>query len=114
MTNDRQNLEQELKEAQERLRRLREELQQEKVEFDTEDIDPNIYEREKNLALIQNLEAKAASIERALAAMDKGRYGLCERCGQPIGEERLAVLPETTLCVKCQAEIEKLKKRGLA
>ena len=36
----------------------------------------------------------------------------CERCGYEIGAERLKAVPDTTLCVKCKAETEKLIKRG--
>ncbi|MFL7792285.1 MAG: TraR/DksA C4-type zinc finger protein [Anaerolineae bacterium] len=36
--------------------------------------------------------------------MDKGTYGICERCGKPIHPDRLAVLPETRLCIECARE----------
>jgi DnaK suppressor protein len=62
---------------------------------------PTIYEWEFNLALRQSLEAKAKSIRTALRKMQEGGYGICEVCGQEIDVERLAVLPHTTLCIKC-------------
>ncbi len=62
---------------------------------------PTIYEWEFNLALRQGLEAKAKSIRIALRKMQAGDYGMCEVCGQEIDAERLAVLPHTTLCIKC-------------
>ncbi len=92
MEEERTKLQQELEETQDRLRHLKESLQYE-VEFDAEDIDPDIYEREKNLALIRNLERKVVSLERALEALDRGLHGLCERCGQRIAPGRLKVLP---------------------
>ena len=113
MEQERGKLQQELDETRDRLHRLKESLQHE-VEFDIEDMDPDIYEREKTLALIQNLGGKTEALERALEAMDKGLYGLCERCGQPIDPARLEVLPEATLCIACQSEVERLRKRGLA
>ncbi|MBY5991849.1 TraR/DksA family transcriptional regulator [Ferrimonas balearica] len=39
-------------------------------------------------------QANLARIERALAKMAEGRYGICERSGEPISLERLRVLPE--------------------
>ena len=34
-------------------------------------------------------------IEAALDRIENGSYGICVRCGDPIGEERLDVLPQT-------------------
>lgn len=51
----------------------------------------------------------AARIERervreAIARIDKGEYGVCELCGEPIKPERLRVLPYTSMCVKCASQ----------
>ncbi|NOZ28430.1 MAG: conjugal transfer protein TraR [Chloroflexi bacterium] len=83
------------------------------VDIDAEEGDPDLIEREKSAALLAALEAKLKSIEAALRAIEKGQYGICERCGQPIPPERLEVKPDATLCVQCQVEVEKLIKRGL-
>lgn len=95
------------------LERLREALKVE-VDVDAEEGDPDLIEREKNVALVTQLEVKQARVQAALRAIEKGKYGICERCGQEIPTERLEVRPDTTLCVKCQVEVEKLIKRGLA
>lgn len=39
-------------------------------------------------------------------------FGLCEECGTPIPRERLIIVPETTLCVACQRELEKIDQRN--
>lgn len=83
------------------------------VDIDAEEGDPDLIEREKSAALLATLERKLDSIEAALRALDKGLYGICERCGQPIPPERLEVKPDATLCLECQIEVEKLIKRGL-
>ncbi len=93
------------------LGRLREQMKTE-IEHDTEDGDPEVYEREKLMAVIRTLEEKIGSIDYALKALDQGQYGICERCGNEIGAERLKAIPDTTLCVKCKAETEKMIKRG--
>ena len=95
------------------LGRLREQMKTE-IEHDTEDGDPEVYEREKLMAVIRTLEDKIGSIDYALKALDLGQYGICERCGNEIGSERLKAIPDTTLCVKCKAETEKLLKRGFS
>ncbi len=45
-------------------------------------------------------------IERALARLKQGTYGLCEICQKKIPVARLNALPFTTTCVPCQREIE--------
>ncbi|HEV2387996.1 MAG TPA: TraR/DksA family transcriptional regulator [Candidatus Acidoferrales bacterium] len=40
-------------------------------------------------------------IEAALNRMDRGSYGVCESCGEPIPEARLRALPWARYCVKC-------------
>ncbi len=94
------------------LERLREALKIE-VDVDAEEGDPDLIEREKNVALVSQLERKMDDVEAALRLIEKGKYGICERCGKEIPTERLEVRPDATLCVQCQVEVEKLIKRGL-
>ncbi len=51
-----------------------------------------------------------SEIELALKRIDEGTYGVCERCGGEIEEERLEIKPYARYCVKCR---EKLEKKGL-
>jgi RNA polymerase-binding transcription factor DksA len=78
---------------------------------DSVDAAADIYEREKTLAIIQTLERKLAAIERALRAAEKGGYGICEICGEPIDPARLAAMPHTTTCIKCQEKLERTQHR---
>lgn len=56
---------------------------------------------------LAELEARELSqIERALAQMKQGTYGLCEYCHARIPVSRLNALPYSTTCVKCQREME--------
>ncbi len=89
------------------LERLREALKSE-VDVDADEGDPDLIEREKNVALVAQLERKKEDVEAALRLIEKGKYGTCERCGKEIPTERLDVRPNATLCVTCQAEVEKL------
>lgn len=43
------------------------------------------------------------AVEEALGSVDAGRYGVCERCGEPIPAGRLEVRPTATRCVGCVA-----------
>ncbi len=83
------------------------------VEIDLDEGDPEVIEREKNIALITALKDRLESVRAALRAMEKGTYGICERCGAEIPIERLEIYPDASLCVKCQAEVERLVKRGM-
>ena len=44
-------------------------------------------------------------IDAALRRLDEGTYGKCERCGETIPPERLAVLPWAGLCVPCASNL---------
>ncbi len=83
------------------------------VDVDLDEGDPDVVEREKSAALLSTLEVSLASVEDALRAIDRGTYGVCERCGKPIPPERLEVKPDATMCVNCQTEVERLQRRGL-
>jgi DnaK suppressor protein len=93
------------------LKSLRE-LMQAEVDIEPDEGDAEIFEREKNAALIAVLEAKLQDIQTALRSIEKGSYGICTRCGKPIEPGRLEVKPDATLCVKCQEEVERLSRRG--
>ncbi len=90
---------------------LKEWLQGE-VDVDADEGDPDLAEREKNLALLMVMERKLESVNAALRAMEKGNYGLCERCGNPIDPARLEVRPDATLCLDCQREVERIAKKA--
>ena len=60
-------------------------------------------ERERDLALSAQNRAAVDEIDRALAKIDIGTYGLCEQCGQPIPRPRLKALPYAALCVACKS-----------
>ncbi|MFT9849383.1 TraR/DksA C4-type zinc finger protein [Aneurinibacillus sp. REN35] len=64
------------------------------------DLASEMFEREKDLALYEHEEEEMRDITRALEAIDRGVYGICEVCRAPIPTERLAALPTTTRCME--------------
>ena len=82
------------------------------VDVDADEGDPDLAEREKNLSLLMALERKLESVNAALRAIEKGKYGICERCGLPIDPARLEVRPDATLCLTCQREVERIAKKA--
>jgi DnaK suppressor protein len=57
-------------------------------------------ERNKVLALVERLRDNLKDVDHALARVEKGTYGVCERCGEPIAIERLEAIPAARLCVR--------------
>jgi DnaK suppressor protein len=49
-------------------------------------------------------------IEKALAKIEDGSFGTCEECGEEIQLKRLEARPETTLCIRCKEDQERLEK----
>jgi DnaK suppressor protein len=88
------------------------ELMQAEVDVEPDEGDAEIFEREKNAALIAVLERKLQDIDAALRSIEKGQYGICERCGNEIEAARLEVKPDATLCLTCQQEVERLSRRN--
>lgn len=59
------------------------------------------FERSQMGALIRQARAGLAEIDAALARLEAGTYGVCERCTAPIGEQRLDARPVARLCIAC-------------
>jgi DnaK suppressor protein len=108
---ERKKLEKEREQTMAELARLREYVRTQ-PEPSSDEVDLDVYEREKNLALVRRLEKRLDEIDSALRAAKKGTYGICEHCGQPIDPDRLKALPETTLCFRCKNELEKQARRA--
>jgi RNA polymerase-binding transcription factor DksA len=45
-------------------------------------------------------------INRAIAHIDNGQYGICQVCDEPISKDRLKALPYSTMCIKCASKAE--------
>lgn len=58
------------------------------------------FERDRAVSLGNMTRRLLGEIEAALARMDAGTYGICERCGEAIERERLEVIPYATMCVE--------------
>jgi RNA polymerase-binding transcription factor DksA len=98
----------------ERLRSELEEAQQELEEFTDEATHPPEAELgggssgystwQTAVVLRQHVENRIEELEAAIDRAEKGLYGVCEECGEPIPPERLEALPFTTLCVDCASK----------
>ncbi|MEO6121291.1 MAG: TraR/DksA C4-type zinc finger protein [Acidimicrobiales bacterium] len=73
--------------------------------------DPNFADSSQVTAERGEAEALAASlrealdeVEKALARLDDGTYGICESCQQPIAPARLEAKPEAQFCITCASK----------
>jgi DnaK suppressor protein len=64
-------------------------------------------DRELSLLLTGRDKEKLMAINEALEKIEEGTYGVCEECGENIGQGRLKVIPLAKLCVSCQSKMEK-------
>ncbi|MEU2161267.1 TraR/DksA C4-type zinc finger protein [Streptomyces chengbuensis] len=61
------------------------------------------FERAHVAALLAQAREHLADLDLALDRLERGGYGRCETCGEPIPPERLEVRPAATTCVRCAA-----------
>lgn len=62
-----------------------------------------------NLRMLAAHRKALHDIDESIRKIEEGSYGICEECGEEIGEKRLKVLPTATLCVVCQGNKERLE-----
>jgi RNA polymerase-binding protein DksA len=108
-----------LAEEQERLRGIKQELDEARGESEEDslqelssydqhpaDIATETFEREKDLSILDQVEGELADVEYALQRLDAGTYGTCDACGKPIGDDRLEAMPAARFCIDDQAQAE--------
>lgn len=83
-----------------------------KGELFPDPVDRASLESDRNFLLrIRDRERKLISkIQKALERVENGTFGICEKCGEDISEERLKARPVTTLCIDCKADQENQEK----
>jgi DnaK suppressor protein len=62
----------------------------------------DLYEKERDRGLAEDLAAQLAAVERAEARLADGTYGVSLKSGLPIPDERLEALPTAELTVEEQ------------
>jgi RNA polymerase-binding protein DksA len=74
---------------------------------DQADMGATSFERDQELTVVNNEREMLAQIDRALARIEDGTYGVCESCGEPIGKLRVMAFPRATLCMACKQREER-------
>src|SRR5687768_13701726 len=76
---------------------------------DPADMAANAYTKELLISMSANDRKLLDLIDEALVRVEKGEYGECVNCGEPVSERRLDAVPWARYCLKCQY----LQERGL-
>ena len=63
-------------------------------------------ERDRDLSILEHVDAQLADVDRAMERLEHGTYGICEACGRPIDPDRLRARPAARLCIEDQAKEE--------
>ena len=71
------------------------------------DVATATFDREMASTLEENSTHVLTEIDGALGRIENGTYGVCQRCGNSIGDERLEALPWATLCIDCKRKQER-------
>lgn len=72
------------------------------IPTDDADVGTDLFERERGLAFTEDFQGMLGQIDRALQKIEEGTYGICDRCGERIPDERLEAAPQSILCIKDQ------------
>lgn len=75
------------------------------------DAGSEMFERSKDLALLEKEAFRLERVEAALERMDTGEYGHCAACGKFIPHERLDALPTAIYCIEHEPRQETSDRR---
>ncbi|MGQ0793246.1 MAG: TraR/DksA family transcriptional regulator [Deltaproteobacteria bacterium] len=67
----------------------------------------NDRDRELSLMITDRDRGKLVQIDEALRKIEDGSYGVCDICGDDVGEDRLRAMPFAKLCLSCQIDLER-------
>ncbi|HDQ71975.1 MAG TPA: molecular chaperone DnaK [Chloroflexi bacterium] len=92
----------------EQLNRLEANAHQENIGYGNHMADDatEAFDQTVDVALQRKVEQSLERVNRALAKLDNGTYGLCEECGARIDRARLEALPQARYCLDCQSQKE--------
>ena len=57
---------------------------------------------DNQLSIAQAYKERLTKVDSALNKIEKGKYGICEKCGAEISSDVLRAVPESRLCKECK------------
>lgn len=70
------------------------------------DLGTENYDQEFTLGLIENEQGTLEQINEALDRVERGTFGQCAECGEPISKPRLQAIPYARHCIRCARKLE--------
>ena len=97
-----------------RVRELRAEQEADVIPPPSDELDAarSLADVETHASLIERAEYQLKAIDAAFNRLERGRYGLCDECGEEIPLKRLEILPFAAYCVDCQTKRNRLRRVG--
>jgi DnaK suppressor protein len=86
---------------------LRTEQEADFTEHDSGDMSRDIFDREIDATIVEQVEHRLEIVERALQKIEEGTYGLSDVSGEPIPRGRLEAVPEAIRTVEEQQRFER-------
>lgn len=62
-------------------------------------------DRFNSVGVANDIEVIRENTIRALAKLEEGTYGTCDKCGTEIPEGRLHAVPSSVLCIECARKL---------
>jgi DnaK suppressor protein len=67
---------------------------------DENEVADKLEELEENTGIVNQLETQLGEVNLALERIEKGTYGICDKCGKPIEVDRLEANPSSRFSIK--------------
>ncbi len=108
-----------LKELRSELTRIQEGMEEDKQDRsdeeqdsiqDSGDMSHQMFTREMDATVSDQMDRRLEDIERALAKIDEGTYGVCDDSGERIPKGRLEAVPEAVRTVEAQQRFERERR----
>ena len=82
-----------------------------RLDNDSEERATQLEDSEVVDALGNEAREELEKISAALQRMDSGEYGLCVKCGEPVGDSRIRAYPYANECIDCAKIDEHIRAR---
>ncbi|MDQ4107014.1 MAG: TraR/DksA family transcriptional regulator [Actinomycetota bacterium] len=90
--------------------RDRSEAEQDFTEHDSGDEAQQMFTREMDATIGEQVERRLEDVERALKKIGEGSYGVCDDTGEEIPKGRLEAIPEAARTVEAQQRFERERR----
>jgi DnaK suppressor protein len=71
------------------------------------DIGSEVFEHEKNVSILEQIEAELIEVDAAIQRLEAGEYGRCQACGRQVEPARLEERPFARFCLEDQRRAER-------